>query len=156
MYAYRLTRTQLIPRPIEETFAFFADAANLEAITPEWLHFQILTSDRIKIHAGACIEYRLRWRFFPFSWLTEIRTWEPPFRFVDVQKRGPYKLWEHEHTFDAVSGGTLVCDAVRYALPFGVWGRMAHFCFVSRDLDSIFDYRARRVAALLTIKLGRA
>ncbi len=149
MHVYTLKRTQVLPRPIDETFAFFADAGNLEAITPDWLRFQILTSRPIRMHAGTRIEYRLSWRWFPVHWLTEIRTWEPPCRFVDAQLRGPYRLWEHEHTFEAVKEGTLTCDVVRYALPLGVLGQLAHGCLVRSDLDSIFDYRARKVAALL-------
>lgn len=156
MHAYTLKRTQLIPRPIEETFAFFADAANLEAITPDWMRFQIMTPGAISMHAGTLIEYQLRWRRFPVRWLTEIRAWVPPCRFVDVQLRGPYRLWDHEHTFEAVSDGTLMRDVVRYALPLGFLGRLAHFCFVRTDLDSIFDYRARKVAALLGFEFTHA
>ena len=120
MRFFTLKRTRLIPRPIKETFAFFADAVNLEAITPDWLRFQILTSGPIPMHAGTHIEYQLRWRWFPVRWLTEIRAWASPHRFIDVQLRGAYRLWEHEHTFEPVSGGTLMRDVVRYALPFGL------------------------------------
>jgi hypothetical protein len=156
MHLYTLERTQFIPRSIDETFAFFADAGNLEAITPDWLRFQILTSGPIQMHCGTLLEYRLRWRRVPIRWLTEIRAWEPPHRFVDVQLRGPYRLWEHEHTFEAVGEGTLMRDVVRYALPFGALGRLAHAWLVRRDLESIFDYRARKVAALLGLELTHA
>ena len=156
MHVYTLERIQVIPRTIEETFAFFADAGNLEAITPNWLRFQILTSGVVTMHAGTLIEYWLRWRWFPVRWLTEIRAWEPPRRFVDVQLQGPYRLWEHTHTFEAISDGTLMRDVVRYAMPFGFLGRLAHFCFVKADLDSIFDYRAQKVAAILRFELTHA
>lgn len=149
MDAYVLQREQVLARPIDEVFAFFANAANLEAITPPWLGFRILTSGPIAMRAGTLIEYRLRWRIVPLRWLTEIRCWEPPSGFVDVQLRGPYRLWEHTHSFDEVEGGTRVRDVVRYALPLGPLGRMAHACFVGADLGRIFDYRARRVAELL-------
>jgi hypothetical protein len=156
MHIYTLKRTQVIPRPIDETFAFFADVANLEAITPDWLHFQILTSGANTMRAGTLIDYRLRWRWVPIRWQTEIRSWGPPFRFVDAQLRGPYQLWEHEHTFEAVAEGTLMRDVVRYALPFGFLGRLAHCGLVRRDLDSIFDYRTRKVATLLGLELTHA
>jgi ligand-binding SRPBCC domain-containing protein len=156
MHIYTLERTQVIPRPIDETFTFFADPGNLEAITPDWLRFEILTSGPIPMHFGTRLEYRLRWRWIPIRCLTEIRAWEPPCRFVDVQLRGPFRLWEHEHTFEAVGDGTLMRDVVRYALPFGFLGRLAQCCFVRSDLDRIFDYRARKVAALLGFELTHA
>lgn len=156
MHVYSLTRSQVIPRPIDETFAFFADAKNLEAITPTWLQFQILTPPPIVLRAGTRIDYQLAWRWVPVRWQTEIRAWAPPYRFVDVQARGPYGLWEHEHTFEAVRDGTLVRDVVRYALPLGFLGRLAHFLLVRADLQSIFDYRARKVSALLAFEFTDA
>lgn len=156
MHIYTLARRQVIPRPIDETFALFADAGNLEAITPPWLHFEILTPQPIPMHAGTRIEYRMRWRWFPVRWQTEIRAWVPPYRFIDVQARGPYRLWEHEHTFEAVRDGTLMCDVVRYALPLGFLGRLAHACLVRADLETIFDYRARKVTGLLGFEFTHA
>jgi ligand-binding SRPBCC domain-containing protein len=146
---FLLQREQSIPKPIEEVFAFFADAKNLEAITPPRLRFQILSQEPIVMAPGTLIEYRLHWHCFPIRWVTEIRTWHPPNTFIDVQLRGPYRLWEHTHRFQAVEGGTLMCDLVRYALPFGTLGRMAHAWVVKADLEGIFDYRAKRVSALL-------
>jgi ligand-binding SRPBCC domain-containing protein len=144
-----LQREQLIPHPLEKVFAFFADAANLEAITPPWLRFQILTPPPIAMGPGTLIEYRLRWHGMPIRWVTRIDRWEPPIRFSDVQLRGPYRLWEHLHTFEPCDGGTRMCDVVRYALPFGPLGRLAHRMIVQSDLDAIFDYRAARVEEML-------
>ena len=146
---YLLQREQWIPRPIAEVFAFFADAKNLEAITPSWLGFQILSPEPIAMAPGTLIEYQLRWHRFPMRWVTEIRSWDPPTTFMDVQLRGPYRLWEHTHRFQAVEGGTVMFDLIRYALPFGLLGRMAHAWFVKADLEGIFDFRAKRVAELL-------
>ena len=143
-----LTRTQRLPGPPEAVFPFFAEAANLEAITPPWLKFRIVTPTPIEMRPGARIEYRLRLHGVPVSWLTEIEEWEPGVRFVDRQIRGPYTLWHHTHTFtDDGSGGTLMEDTVRYALPLGPLGELAHRLFVARDLRRIFDYRAAAVAA---------
>lgn len=91
---------------------------------------------------GALIEYRLHWRRVPIRWVTRIESWEPPKRICDIQLRGPYRLWEHEHTFDSCAAGTLMRDVVRYALPLGVLGRLAHRTIVQSDLDAVFDYRA--------------
>ena len=132
-----------LPRPA--VFAFFADAANLEAITPPELHFHISTPLPVTMQKGAIIDYRLRLHGIPFSWRTRIAEWEPPFRFVDEQIRGPYALWEHTHTFtNAPDGGTMVQDTVRYQLPLGSLGALA-LSQVQRHLNRIFGYREVRV-----------
>jgi ligand-binding SRPBCC domain-containing protein len=144
-----LLREQWIPQPVQDVFAFFADASNLEVITPPWLGFQILSPVPIVMAPGTLIEYQLRWHCLPIRWVTEIRGWDPPISFMDVQLRGPYRLWEHTHRFQAVDGGTRMCDVVRYALPFGLLGRMVHAWMVKVDLERTFDYRARKVSDLL-------
>ena len=149
MAEYLLQREQWIPQPIDEVFAFFADARNLEAITPPWLGFRIWTLAPIVMSAGTHIEYQIRWRKLPVRWVTEIRCWDPPTGFMDVQLRGPYRLWEHAHSFQDVDGGTRMIDLVRYALPLGPLGSVAHAWFVKADLEKIFDYREERVSALL-------
>ncbi len=143
-----LQREQWIPRPIEEVFTFFADAKNLEAITPPWLGFRILSPEPITMRVGARIVYRLRWRRLPLRWVTEIAEWAPPFRFVDVQRRGPYALWHHTHEFEAQEGGTRMWDQVRYALPWGPLGLLMHRLAVDRDVAAIFAYRASRVTEI--------
>lgn len=149
MREYTLRREQMIPLPVDEVFAFFAEPANLEAITPRWLRFRILTPEPIRMEAGALIRYALRWRGLPMSWTTRIEKWDPPHGFVDAQLRGPYRLWEHAHDFEPVEGGTLARDVVRYAIPFGFLGRLARAGWVRADLEAIFDYRAQRVTELL-------
>lgn len=146
MPQYHLRRQQFIPQPIDTVFAFFADAANLDFLTPPWLHFQIRTALPMTMRTGAIIDYSIRWRLVPVRWRTEILDWSPPFRFVDQQIRGPYQLWHHTHTFEVQPGGTLMTDTVRYALPLGPLGTFAHFLLVQRDVNSIFDYRFHRIA----------
>ncbi|WP_425615825.1 SRPBCC family protein [Anatilimnocola sp. NA78] len=138
---YVLQREQLIPRSRDEVFAFFADAGNLEMITPPWLHFRILTPLPLEMRTGALIEYRLRLYALPLWWRTRIEEFEPPFRFVDLQLRGPYKLWHHTHEFSEVPAGTLMKDTVRYQLPFGPLGTVTHALTVKRLLQRIFDFR---------------
>jgi ligand-binding SRPBCC domain-containing protein len=151
MRIHQLERTQRLPgRPPAQVFAFFADAFNLEAITPPWLSFRVITPGPIEMRAGALIEYRLRLHGVPVRWLTRIEAWEPGGRFVDVQVRGPYRLWHHTHTFEADGkGGTLVRDVVRYALPLGPVGDLAHRLFVARDLRRIFDHRLASVSKVM-------
>jgi ligand-binding SRPBCC domain-containing protein len=144
-----LEREQWLARPIEEVFAFFGDANNLEAITPSWLHFSVITPAPIAMGIGTRIEYSLRWRRLPLRWTTIIEAWEPPYRFVDTQLRGPYRLWHHTHTFQSQMGGTLIRDEVRYRLPLGWLGSALHRLGIHRDLEAIFDERARRVRELL-------
>jgi ligand-binding SRPBCC domain-containing protein len=151
MREYTLRREQTLGLPKDEVFAFFAEPANLEAITPDWLRFRILTAGAIRMGAGTLIRYALRWRGLPLSWTTRIAEWNPPRGFVDVQLRGPYRLWEHTHTFQPVAGGTLMRDVVRYALPLGFFGRIAHAGWVKADLRAIFDHRARKVSELLGV-----
>ena len=146
MPEYTLHREQFIPTPIDQVFAFFADAGNLDVLTPPWLHFRIKTPLPIAMKSGALIDYTIRWRLLPVTWRTEILDWTPPYRFIDQQIKGPYKLWHHTHTFETQRGGTLMHDIVRYRLPLGPLGTLAHGIMVKRDLHAIFDYRYERIA----------
>jgi ligand-binding SRPBCC domain-containing protein len=146
---YVLEREQQVPRPRAEVFPFFADASNLERITPPALRFRILSPTPIEMRAGAIIDYQLRLAGVPFRWRTVIETWEPPHRFVDIQERGPYRLWRHTHTFDeSPDGGTLMRDRVEYELPLGPLGKLAHAIAVKRQLAGIFAFRNRVVAEM--------
>lgn len=137
-----LEREQRIPRPIDEVFAFFADAYNLQAITPPWLHFRILRVSEGEIRRGTLIQYAIRWHGIPLRWTTEIIEWSPPHGFIDEQISGPYRLWRHEHRFVPDGDGTIMRDRVTYRLPFGMLGRGVHTMMVRRDVARIFDYRA--------------
>lgn len=147
-HRYVLEREQLVPRPRGEVFAFFEDAANLERITPPFLHFRVLTPAPIAMKPGALIDYRIRLFGVPLKWRTRIEAYEPTARFVDTQLRGPYKLWHHLHEFIDVPGGTMMTDRVEYQLPFGPLGRAAHAVFVRATLERIFDYRRDVIASL--------
>ena len=131
-----------LPRPRDEVFAFFADAHNLQAITPPWVKFEVLTPKPIEMKTGALIDYRIRIHGLPIRWRTEITEWNPPRRFVDVQLHGPYTLWHHTHTFEARDGGTLCIDDVRYR-PRG--GALVNWLFVRRDVEGIFAFRTERL-----------
>jgi len=145
---HRLERTQLVPRPRTEVFAFFEDAANLGRITPSFLGFEILTPGPIPMRAGALIDYRIKLFGVPLRWRTRIEAYERETRFVDVQLRGPYRLWEHTHEFRDAPGGTLMTDRVDYAVPFGIAGEAARLLFVRRTLERIFDYRGDTIAEI--------
>lgn len=150
MAEYILKRELTLDLPREEVFEFFADAGNLERITPLELNFHIITPQPIDIRKGALIDYKLKMRGIPVKWRTEISVWEPPFRFVDQQLKGPYKQWIHTHTFTELeTNKTLIVDDVRYRLPLEPLGDVAHF-FVRRELDYIFDYRQKAVAEILS------
>jgi ligand-binding SRPBCC domain-containing protein len=138
---HTIQREQRVQGDPETVFGFFADAGNLESITPPWLQFHIVTPRPIDMREGALIEYRLKLHGLPIRWLTRIDEWVPGERFVDSQLHGPYALWHHTHEFEADGDGTIVRDTVRYALPLGPLGEIAHRAFVARDLQRIFDYR---------------
>lgn len=131
-----------LPAPRARVFAFFADAYNLEAITPPWLQFAVRTPRPITMQVGALIRYGLRLHGIPLRWLTEITCWEPPFRFVDEQRRGPYRLWIHTHTFLEQHGGTSCRDEVKYAVP---GGRLVNALFIQRQVQAIFAYRQEAI-----------
>jgi ligand-binding SRPBCC domain-containing protein len=132
-----------LPHPLEVVFPFFADAGNLEALTPPWLRFEILSPIPMVMRVGAIIDYRLRIHGIPLQWQSEITAWEPPFRFVDEQQKGPYRKWIHEHTFTQCGTGCEMCDCVRYSVPGG-W--LANLLFVKRDVRRIFEYRSRKLS----------
>lgn len=146
---YRLERIQRLPQPLEKVFTFFADAFNLEAITPPSLRFEIVTPRGFQVQPGTRIQYRLRLFGIPFGWHTLIEQFEPNRRFVDIQERGPYTLWHHLHEFLPDGLETVMLDTVTYRLPLGPLGVVAHELFVRRMLGHIFDYRRRRVEELL-------
>lgn len=135
-------------------FRFFADAAQLESLTPPFLRFRILTPLPLDLRQGSLIDYRLRVHGVPIRWRTRIEAFEPPVRFVDTQLSGPYRVWRHEHRFRAAAGGTLCEDSVHYDIGFGPLGRIAHALFVRRDLERIFDYRAAVLPERLATFLG--
>jgi len=144
-------REQRVAIPLADAFAFYADARNLERITPPWLRFRVTTPGPIEMRAGTLIDYRLRLHGIPLRWRTRITEWEPPNRFVDLQLRGPYALWHHTHELEAAGdGATVVRDRVRYRIGFGPLGTIADVALVRHDLLRIFDYRAEATERLMT------
>jgi len=139
----RIQRDVWLPRPREEVFAFFADAANLERLTPPWLHFRIL-NPHIVIARGVLIDYRLKIHGVPLRWQSEISRWDPPRTFDDEQRKGPYRRWVHTHTFEEERGGTRVGDSVEFEVPFEwIAGR-----FVMRDVQAIFTFREQALSTI--------
>ena len=137
-----------LPLPQEEVFAFFAEAANLERITPPELHFRILTPQPISMQVGTLIDYRLRLFGVPLHWQAHVSHWQPPIGFVDEQLRGPYRAWRHAHRFHDGGGATIVEDVVRYVLPFGPLGDVFH-PLMRLQLERIFRFRQSAVRSCL-------
>lgn len=136
---------QWMPHTPQAVWPFFCDAHNLEAITPAFLGFNVLGQSTREVGAGTLIAYRLRLAGVPLRWRTRIDTWDPPRRFVDLQERGPYRLWHHTHEFEPLAGGTLMRDTVRYRLPAGWLGTLAGGQAVAAAVERIFAYRALRI-----------
>jgi ligand-binding SRPBCC domain-containing protein len=143
-----LERSQVVPVDLGEAFAFFADARNLEAITPPWLRFQIVEAPQT-LERGSLLAYRLRLFGVPIRWRTEIVEWRPPYGFTDVQIAGPYRRWEHTHRLRPVVGGTEIYDRVVYRLPYGPLAGLVAPMTVRPWLTAIFDYRACQTEARL-------
>lgn len=145
MKLFSIDRSIFLPRPIDEVFPFFADARNLERLTPTFLKFHVITPAPIAMHPGARIRYKLSLHGIPISWESEITAWDPPHRFIDEQLRGPYRLWRHEHRFVSQNNGTQVSDHVDYAV---LGGSLINSLFVAPDVRHIFDYRTQILQSL--------
>jgi ligand-binding SRPBCC domain-containing protein len=145
---HSLQRSLFLPRPRQEVFPFFAEVANLQRITPASLGFEFLTPLPVEMRAGARIEYRIRLLGMPVYWTTRITAWDPPHSFQDEQLRGPYKEWVHTHTFEAVDGGTMMRDSIRYRLPLWPLGVLA-LPLVRLQLGAIFRYREQAIGRIL-------
>jgi ligand-binding SRPBCC domain-containing protein len=140
-----LIKESVINRPLEEVFDFFSNAENLNLLTPAELEFKILTPTPIKMESGAIIDYSIKLGGIKFKWKTEITVWEPPYRFVDIQIKGPYGLWMHEHTFTKNGSSTIVKDKVDYISRGWFLEPLIHKLFVQKKLANIFDYRQNKL-----------
>lgn len=145
---WQLTMSQWLNQPREALFAFFADAHNLEKITPSLLSFKVITPGPITIAPGSLIDYKLKVRGLPIRWRTHIKTWDPPHRFIDEQRKGPYRRWHHTHTFIEEAGGTRCNDLVEYSPPGGPLAPLINQLVVQRDIEKIFAYRAKVLAEM--------
>jgi ligand-binding SRPBCC domain-containing protein len=143
--AERIFRNEmLISRNRETVFAFFSDAANLNRITPNWLHFQILNPE-VKLQKGSLIKYRLRLRGIPIKWISEISEWNPPDYFVDTQIKGPYRTWIHKHEFIPDRDSTRMIDEVQYLVPGAFLEPVINKFFVEPDIRRIFEFRTKTI-----------
>ena len=146
---YELTDAFVVRANLDETWSFFSAADNLPAITPPWLRFTVTTPGPIHIQHGTHIEYTIRWAGLPVRWRTRIIDWTPPRQFIDLQLKGPYTLWHHQHTFEPAPEGTLCRDRVLYKIPFGPMGRLLHTLMIRKQLIEIFAFRRKVIAERL-------
>jgi ligand-binding SRPBCC domain-containing protein len=149
MKTHHLYTELWLPHPREQIFDFFADPRNLQRITPDWLHFEMISAPEVTMAKGALLDYRLKLRGIPLRWQSEITAWEPPCRFVDRQTQGPYSLWLHEHTFREERHGTTVGDHVEYAAR---GGSLVRRFLIEPDLEKIFRYRKRILGEIFSAK----
>lgn len=146
MKTFTLRRSLWVPRPLEEVFSFFSNARNLERITPKWLNFRTVNRPEAMVE-GAHIKHKLKIRGIPLTWVSEITEWDPPYGFVDEQKKGPYRLWRHEHRFREERDGTVCEDVVQYAVP---GGELVNRFLVAPDLKKLFDFRQDKLKKIFT------
>ena len=147
MKTFTLSTELLIEKPIDEVFSYFSDAHNLVEITPPRMKLVVLTPHPIEMQIGTLIDYRLKLRGIPLRWQSEITEWNPPHKFVDEQRKGPYRAWIHTHIFNETDQGTMVMDHVEYAV---LGGQIVDKLFVRPDLQKIFEYRFKRLQEILT------
>jgi len=146
-HTYLLRASQILPVPIEKAFSFFEKPEDLFEITPDWLDFKLVNAAvKGATYEGAEFDYIIKWLAIPIKWHAKIVEYLPPEQFTDVQVRGPYALWKHLHTFEAVPNGTLMQDSITYRIPFGPVGKIFHKFIIMKQLRDIFTYRAVRVA----------
>jgi ligand-binding SRPBCC domain-containing protein len=143
----RMETSQFLPAAREKIFTFFSNAFSLQDLTPSWLDFRVLAAYPIHIRKGTLIDYRLSLHGVALRWQSRIEVWEPPCRFVDLQIRGPYRHWRHEHVFEEAEHGTICRDIVDYAVP---GGQMIERLFVRPDLKRIFAFRQRKLGQLFS------
>ena len=146
---YQLKRTQFVKTDLATCWDFFSSPNNLNKITPKEMGFDVLTEGVENMYEGLMIEYKVRPLLnIPLRWITEITHVKYQQYFVDEQRKGPYKIWHHEHHFKEVQGGVEMTDIVSYELPFGILGKMVHPLLVKKKLDQIFAYRFKIVDEL--------
>lgn len=143
-----LERESVIKAPIEQVFDFFSKAENLNIITPPQLKFDIITPLPIVIKEGTLIDYKIKISGLSFKWRTKIAEWEPHSRFVDIQLKGPYKMWVHEHTFTADGNKTIMKDKVNYISKGWFLEPLIQRFFVRKKVEDIFDYRQKKLSAI--------
>ena len=135
-----------LPIEPEVAWAFFANSANLAHITPEWINLTDISPVKYR-HAvpGQLITFELRpWGLFPLRWLAEITHVDAPNSFIDQQKVGPFRFWQHRHCFQPIPDGVEIIDEIQYVLPGGPLSGLGK-SFAESQLREMFDYRAKQL-----------
>ena len=152
MENFNIHRSQFIDKPRDVVFSFFSKPENLESITPPYLHFKILNTLPVPMGKGQIINYKLKIRGISIKWNSLIKSYCPPFSFIDEQIKGPYSMWHHSHEFIEEKNGTRIVDNVKYKIPFGFIGKLINYFWVAKDLEKIFNYRQGKVNELFKNK----
>ena len=147
MQIYKLNRIQNIPISLDDAWHFFSRPENLSKITPPEIDFVVLSNVKdIKMHQGMIIHYKVKPLLgIPLKWESEIKEIKEKQYFTDIQKKGPYKLWQHKHVFKEIENGVEMTDDIDYALHFGILGQLANKLIISKQLAGIFDFRVKAV-----------
>ena len=147
MAIHSIKCTQKIPAGLEQVWDFYANHANLQTITPANMKFKVISQNKAeKLHSGQIIEYQVRPILnLPLYWMTEIKNVTAPTYFMDEQRKGPYSIWQHQHIFRTIEGGTEMTDLVLYQVPLGPVGELANSVLVKRKLRNIFEFRFKKM-----------
>lgn len=116
------------------------------------MRFDILTPHPLEMKVHTEFDYKISLMFISLKWKTEITNYDPPYKFVDEQKKGPYKLWIHTHTFEVIGKKTKITDNVDYDLFGGPFKILVHNLYVRKNFKSVFDYRSKKTNQLFNKK----
>jgi ligand-binding SRPBCC domain-containing protein len=148
---YKIEREQEIRTTMQKAWDFIKTPKNLDRITPAELEFEIVSDVPDNMFNGLIVEYIITIPFFGRrKWVAEMKHIREPFSFVDDQRVGPYRFWYHYHELIEVEKGIRFIDRVYYEVPYGVFGKLAHFFIIKKTLKRIFDYRAEKFKELLS------
>ena len=152
MSIFYFNAEQLLPVDLQKAWAFFSSPDKLALITPPEMDFKTLTRmEGQEIYTGMRIDYKVKPLLgIPMHWQTGIIHVQKPFSFTDKQLKGPYRCWEHTHTFTEKDKGVLMQDVVKYQLPFGPLGVIAHSLLVRKKIEALFRYRKAAIERIFS------
>ncbi len=157
MKVYRLQRSQFLSTDIHTAWKFFTNPEDLSKITPGYIEFRITKQTSSEMYPRMLLYYKIKPILkLPMTWVTEITQVYAPVWFLDEQRKGPYRMWRHQHIFKEVNGGVEMEDIVDYAMPLGLLGQFVHFFVVAKKLEGIFDFRREALEKIFNSKKGNA
>ena len=140
---HRFDYESTVPASQQATFDWHARPGAFQRLEPPWERLEVV-DQRDTIGNGDRVTLRLRRGPFHANWQLEYRDIRPPEQFRDIQVAGPYRGWEHLHSFQDDLAGARMRDEVTYQV--GGLSALAGAKRIRRILERTFWYRHQRVA----------